>query len=178
MIVMDSELYGKLNGTIDVQFERLYSDTNKGIVDLAKGIIGTDDAEDVSQEAYLKAWIALNKGTSLSRGWMFTTTYNEAIDRIRKGRSGVLYQPDFEVNHLKYDPERVAILNETCSVVRQATTALPPDQRTITEMHFFEDLTLGQIAQALAMPVGTVKTRFYRNTIPALRNTLAPYIAS
>ena len=135
-------------------------------------------AEDVVQDSFLGVWrnaarYAEPKGSV--RGWLLAIVRHRAIDAIRRQRNGValgdqsddtlpasLTVPDIW-------PEVAGRLD--AEQVRQALTALPPAQREVIELAYFEGLTQREIAFHTNAPLGTVKSRM-RLGLVALRQQL------
>ncbi len=123
-------------------------------------------AEDIAQEVFLKLW----RRPSLfdaARGrfatWLISVTRNRAIDerrvRRRPGRddAGAMEAdpPTAEAD----DPGSLAVLVRQREAVREALSALPPEQRLAIELAYFGGLTQSEVAERLSLPLGTVKTR-------------------
>jgi RNA polymerase sigma-70 factor (ECF subfamily) len=70
-------------------------------------------------------------------------------------------------------PSDQAIANEQYARVRQGLVALPAEQRTALELAYFEGLSQSEIAERLAAPLGTIKTRI-RTALTTLRRSLRP----
>lgn len=135
-------------------------------------------AEDVVQDSFLGVWrnaarYAEPKGSV--RGWLLAIVRHRAIDAIRRQRNGValgdqsddtlpasLTVPDIW-------PEVAGRLD--AEQVRQALTALPPAQREVIELAYFDGLTQREIASHTNAPLGTVKSRM-RLGLVALRQQL------
>ena len=70
-------------------------------------------------------------------------------------------------------PSDQAIANEQYALIRQGLVALPVEQRTALELAYFEGLSQSEIAERLAAPLGTIKTRI-RTALTTLRRSLRP----
>jgi RNA polymerase sigma-70 factor (ECF subfamily) len=99
-----------------------------------------------------------------------------AIDRLRarRARPDVAAGPPVD----RVPSETVPLTDqlvaaEQAARVREALTSLPPEQRIALELAYFEGLTQSEIAERLATPLGTVKTRM-RTALAALRRSLRP----
>ena len=121
------------------------------------------EAEDVLQVVFTKVWQEAgrydpSKGSAAS--WLLAWIRNGAIDRLRRRealRRATLHTADqTPVGH----EDNVAIdASEEREKVARAVAELPPDQRQVIELAYFEGLTQTQIAQRLGEPLGTIKTR-------------------
>ena len=135
-------------------------------------IMGSEeDARDLCQEAFLKAYRGLGgfKGEARFSSWLYQISLNLCRDRMRRRRGRVMVSLDA----LDGDAQG-AILRDEASThdlveardlqqrVRSAVMALPDDQREVIVLKEYEGLTFQEIAEVLDLPVSTVKTRLYR----------------
>ena len=134
-----------------------------------------DDALDLSQEAFLKAWRALGQyqfEASFST-WLFRLTSNVCLDFLRrkKRRQELSLTESYEDSDAGEElslpdpqplPEEQAITGETRRELAQAMARLAPDHREILQLRVVEDLSYEQIAEILDIRVGTVKSRLAR----------------
>ncbi len=137
-----------------------------------------DDALDLSQEAFIKAWKALGQyqfEASFST-WLFRLTSNVCIDFLRrkKRRQETSLTENYEdsddgaelqLTDAQPLPEEQAITNETRLELAQAMARLAPDHRAILQLRVIENLPYEQIAEILDIRVGTVKSRLARARI-------------
>lgn len=132
------------------------------------------DAADLSQEAFLKAWRTLPsfRGDCRFATWLCRIARNCFLDSARAQArrahlsltkddpdDGLYDVPDFseEVN-----PDAAAIREEAAEAVRRAIAALPPEQQEIVRLRDLEGLSYAEIAEALGLEMGTVKSRLSR----------------
>ena len=134
-----------------------------------------DDALDLSQEAFIKAWRSIGQyqfEASFST-WLFRLTSNVCIDFLRRKKRR--QETSLTENYDDSDdgaellvpdgnplPEQQAISNETRLELAQAMEKLSPDHREILQLRVVEDLPYEQIADILGVRVGTVKSRLAR----------------
>ena len=157
-------------------FEQLLLAHQKKVYNLCLRMAANpDDALDLSQEAFIKAWRTLGQyqfEASFST-WLFRLTSNVCIDFLRRKKrrqetsltenyddsdeGAELSIPD--ANPL---PEQQAITNETKIELARAMGQLAPDHREILQLRVVEDLPYEQIADILGVRVGTVKSRLAR----------------
>lgn len=151
---------------------------------LARHLTGNDrDAEDLVQEAYVRALDALPRfepGTDL-KAWLMRILRNVHVSAWRRSRRGpravepsleeeVSAAPDaFERGDLALEQLRAVVGSE----IEAALAELSPDARTLVLLHL-EGLTDREMADVMGWPVGTVKSRLSRARA-ALRDRLAPY---
>jgi RNA polymerase sigma-70 factor (ECF subfamily) len=143
------------------------------------------EAEDVAQEAFLRAYANLNKYDAKHKfsTWIYRIATNLCIDRIRKKKAD--FSLDAEVEGIEggdmYSrlsasvdtPEQAVVRIETREEVQKAIDALPENYRAAVIFKYLHDLSLQEISEILEVPVSTVKTRIHRGR-EALRNVLRP----
>ena len=123
----------------------------------------SDTAEDLAQEVMLTLWrkaelYAPERGTVAA--WVFTIARNTRIDRLRRQSSRVYEDiADLNLESPEADGEKETEMRQRDSLVGEALASLPPDQRRVVELSFVEDMPQAEIATALDLPLGTVKSR-------------------
>lgn len=140
---------------------------------------GDANAEELAQETMLMVWrkAALFDPSSLgAAAWIFTIARNLRIDGHRRDqrggiRVGVDVDIEFEVDDAPLPDSRLEIVQSE-ERVRAALSQLPDDQMRVVELSFFEEKAHAEIAQALDIPLGTVKSRL-RLAMGRLRNLLS-----
>lgn len=132
-----------------------------------------DDAEDLTIEAFGKAFSKLHKYTpdyGFST-WLFRIAANNAIDFKRRNRIKQVSMEGTPMSTLSTltqmtdrepDPERKLILEQQIKMMRQLVARLRPRYRSLIEMRYFEELSYEEIAQRLCLPIGTVKAQLFR----------------
>ncbi|MGC9359813.1 MAG: RNA polymerase sigma factor [Anaerolineae bacterium] len=129
----------------------------------AHGIVGSsDEAEDVAQEVFVKAWQAIDTfrpGGSLG-AWLYRITVNAAIDATRRRRPQIALDdvaPPTSDQHI----ERSVLDAEEAARVRRAVQNLPPASRATLVLREYEQLSYAEIADVLNIPMGTVMSRLH-----------------
>ena len=133
------------------------------------------EAEDIAQEAFIKAYRALPRfrGDSAFYTWLYRIAINTAKNVLAsRGRSPIQYEVDRSDDDDNYDvvanlkdtatPEALALTEEIRSTVTAAIDALPEDLRTAIQLRELEGLSHEEIAAAMECPVGTVRSRIFR----------------
>lgn len=132
------------------------------------------EAQDIAQEAFLKAWRALPRfrGDSAFYTWLYRIAINTAknhlvADRRRPEDQQVDLQDPEEFGiaaRLRDEdtPEGLLLTEEIERTVEQAIQALPDELRTAIVLRELEGLSYEEIAQAMDCPVGTVRSRIFR----------------
>jgi RNA polymerase sigma-70 factor, ECF subfamily len=138
-------------------------------------------ADELAQEALLAVWSKAKLFDPRSAGaaaWIFTIARNLRIDALRREkRAGTEYtieiDPEFQVDDGP-QPDAGLALSQMQSRVRTALAGLSEDQFRVIELSFFEEKAHAEIAQALRIPLGTVKSRL-RLAMNRLRSLLGDF---
>jgi RNA polymerase sigma-70 factor (ECF subfamily) len=127
--------------------------------------LGSDEmaAEEIVQEAMATVWnkaALFDAGKANASTWIFTIARNLRIDMIRRERRPTVDDGDLaELPDLGDLPDQVLSLSQRATAIRTAMQTLPTDQALIVRMSFFEEQPHSAIAEALNIPLGTVKSR-------------------
>jgi len=165
-------------------FERLYDRYQTMVYHLALKILNTrDGAEEVVYDVFWQVWreaVRYDAQRGSVGAWLATLARSRAIDALRARRGGRMVEGDLEEHpgaaDAGDDPEENVSLAQRALLVHDALESLPPDQRTALELAFFRGLTHIEIAEHLAEPLGTVKTRI-RAALLRLRERLSPLLS-
>ena len=139
-----------------------------------------EDALDVVQEAFVKVFQAASRwdGSADAGPWLSRVTVNLSIDRWRRNkRRGQTFSPLAEGDHLdvladhRPAPDRGVEGRESGERLAVALRALPERQRAVVVLRHYQELSLEEIAQALGMSLGTVKSSLHR-ALHRMRDTL------
>ena len=139
---------------------------------LTYGMLGREeDARDATQETFLAAFRNLRgfRGEAKVSSWLHRIAVNQCISRQRRSkvRSEAALDDEQEkhassfVTPVTYSPARVAEGRQETLAVRLAINSLPVELRQVVVMKEFEELTFREIADALDLPLSTVKSRLY-----------------
>lgn len=161
----------------------LYDRHASSLLALARRILGTvPDAEDVVQEVFVHVWNQASRydpARSSVSTWLVLITRSRAIDRLRNRnvveRTHEASQTALPAEHASPEGPESVFLRERRERVRQEMANLPPEQRQVIELAFYEGLTQSEIAARADLPLGTVKTRTLL-AMKKLRNALRPEI--
>jgi RNA polymerase sigma-70 factor (ECF subfamily) len=120
------------------------------------------EAEDATQDALEKAWHAWPKLREADRfgAWFDRIVVNVCNDRLRHRRGVRVLELDEEIAGVPHarDPFRESLARDE---VGRLVRLLPPDQQIVVGLRFWRDLSLDEIADRLALPLGTVKSRLH-----------------
>jgi RNA polymerase sigma-70 factor (ECF subfamily) len=121
-----------------------------------------DEAQDLIQEVWLRVirGLARLRDGSRFRGWLFGIARRTLMDRLRR-EYAVLPADDVDIAGLAAQAEPANLETDLASM-ETAIETLPPVERDVLTLFYLHDLTLAELAQALNVPVGTVKSRLFR----------------
>jgi RNA polymerase sigma-70 factor (ECF subfamily) len=183
MASTDEELVARsMGGDLD-SFNQLVLRWERPIYALAYRVIGREeDARDVAQETFLRAFRALSgfKGQAKFSSWLYRIALNLCRDWIRRERRAPMAQaPEgVDIIELAAESEPAESIEELVArrqlgrAVARAMAALPEEQRTAIVLKEYHGLTFQEIADLLDCPLSTVKTRMYQG-LSVLRKELA-----
>ena len=183
MASTDEELVARSRGGDLDSFNQLVLRWERPIYALAYRVIGREeDARDVAQETFLRAFRALSgfKGQAKFSSWLYRITLNLCRDWIRRERRAPVAQAPEGVDliELASEAEPVESIEDLVArrelgrAVAKAMAMLPEEQRTAIVLKEYHGLTFQEIADLLDCPLSTVKTRLYQG-LGVLRKQLA-----
>ncbi|MEI7554810.1 sigma-70 family RNA polymerase sigma factor [Candidatus Chlorohelix sp.] len=165
----DQQAFGTL---IELHQDRVYN--------LAYRILqNAEEADDATQETFLKAWQALPtfRGDAKFSTWLYRVTHNHCLNRLRSARSNPKTvsvewfsgedneEHDILANLSGNESDLPSIQyegREQRDIIWSQVDALPARYRAIIVLYYSDELSYEEIAAALNIPVGTVKTHLYR----------------
>jgi RNA polymerase sigma-70 factor (ECF subfamily) len=132
--------------------------------------------DDVAQEAFLRVCRGLPRFSSEGKArlstWILTVATRTCLNALRDGRRADALAPEAAANAAPDDPEQTALEREQRRRVEAAMTALPEEMRAVLVLRAYHDFDYDEIAAALGVELGTVKSRLGRARA-ALREALA-----
>jgi len=142
---------------------------------ILKMVRNVDDAEDLTIEAFAKAFKNLHrfKKDYTFSTWLFRIATNNAIDFIRKKRLNTMslntsFTDDngeavsIDVKDGNLNPQEEAIKSQKIELVQMFVTKLPAKYQRLVRLRYFQELSYDEIAKELDAPLGTVKAQLHR----------------
>ena len=183
----DEELVARSKTGDTESFNQLVKRWERPIFALAYRTLGReDDARDVTQETFLRAFRALSgfKGDAKFSSWLYRITLNLCRDWMRKDRRAplVAVPEGVEIEQLAAERgpvesvEDLAARAELSREVAKAMEQLPAEQRHAILLKEYHGLTFQEIADLMKCPLSTVKTRVYQG-LSTLRKQLGAQLA-
>jgi RNA polymerase sigma-70 factor, ECF subfamily len=172
-MMSDEELVARSRGGDLDSFNQLVLRWERPIYALAYRVIGREeDARDVAQETFLRAFRALGgfKGQAKFSSWLYRITLNLCRDWIRRERRTPIAQAPEGVDLVELAGEAtpsesiedLVSRKQLSEAVARAMALLPDEQRTAIILKEYHGLTFQEIADLLDCPLSTVKTRLYQ----------------
>ena len=162
-----------LRGTVN-DFEKLVTAYEKNVYNIALRMVGDpDDAADMTQETFIKAYRALSgfRGDSKFSSWLYRIASNVCLDFLRSRSRhpqvslSTVDEDDratFELPDMRQNPEEQLMKKLGMEAVRRGLEQLPEQQRQILVLRELGGLSYAELAQTLGLEEGTVKSRIFR----------------
>ena len=180
----EQELVERAKRGDETAFEALVTDNEKRIYNLCRRLVGNpEDAAELTQEAFLNAWRGLGRfqGESSFSTWLYRLTTNLCIDWLRRQKRRQETAPAVSLDDeeagwaepadWEQDPHRKLEQSERGRALARGLERLPEYQRRPLVLRELSGLSYQEIAQALDLDLGTVKSRIARARL-ALRKIL------
>ena len=176
----EKELILLLQQGDETAFETLVRLYEKKVYTLCRRMCGNDeDAQEAAQDAFLSLWRSAKsfRGDASLSTWLYRLATNACIDLLRRNKRGGERvslddeETTFELADERPLPEQALERKETQRLLREGLAALPEDYRAILLLREAEGLSYAEIADAMRMELGTVKSRISRGRV-LLRNYL------
>lgn len=121
-------------------------------------------AEDLAQDAMVAVWrraASFDPTKAKASTWMFVIARNAWIDRLRREKTELAYNSGLIVSEESDEelPDEAVLRVRTEEQMQAALALLSEEQRQVVQLSFFEDRPHSEIAERLALPLGTVKSR-------------------
>jgi RNA polymerase sigma-70 factor (ECF subfamily) len=151
----DTEAFGRL---YDIHADRIYQH-----IYYRTGNV--EDARDLTQEVFIKAWQALPKYRKTKTpflGWLFTISHNRVIDYYRTKKDHAYLDNEIIGADRERSPEKLVEAQFTQQEIRKAILQLPEDQQQVILMSFIEGFEYSEIATALNKTEGNIRVIIHR----------------
>ncbi|CAM3745821.1 sigma-70 family RNA polymerase sigma factor [Paracidovorax anthurii] len=179
------ELIERVAGRDDAALKRLYDQTSSRLFGVALRVLRNREwAEDVLQEAYLTIWrVAASYRETLSppMAWMGLIVRSRALDHLRRrtaDRAQLTQEFDDEMAQSLRDddptPADITQASQEAAALHQCLGRLESRQREVVSLAYMRDMSHGELAVQLSLPLGTVKT-WIRRSLEKLRECMARY---
>jgi RNA polymerase sigma-70 factor (ECF subfamily) len=148
-----------------------------GVVNVVYRLCGdTGLAEDMAQEAFLRAWLNLPSfhPESSLRNWLYRIAVNAALDVLRRKTDEPIEDEKMQMaTDQAPGPEAAVIAKEQAAFLQQAMKSLPEAARSVLVLREYGELSYQEIAAVLDIPIGTVMSRlnYARNRLRELLKT-------
>jgi RNA polymerase sigma-70 factor (ECF subfamily) len=173
----DHELAARAAAGDGPAFAAIMRRHNRLLFRTARSILKSDvEAEDALQDAYLRAWRAMDSFRSEAKlsTWLARIVINECLGRLRRGRGAQVIpmeptadqQHDLMEERMEDDPDlqpdRMAMRGEMRRLMESCIDRLPETFRTVFILRAVEEMSVEDVAVALELPEATVRTRLFR----------------
>jgi RNA polymerase sigma-70 factor (ECF subfamily) len=175
MVPSDEDLVEAFQSGDISAFDQLVRRWDRKIQGVVYRLVGNhEEARDLTQEAFLKAYRALGTFKKEARfsSWLYQIALNATRDRLRRRRR----HPDVSLDDMEARPDAslrdarpsafdLIESSDLSRVMAAAMAGLPDEQREVLILKEYEGLTFPEIAETLDVPLSTVKTRLYRGLV-------------
>ncbi len=185
MDLSDEKLVARAREGDRSAFARLVERHSVSVYNLTLRIVGNrEDAEEAAQDVFVRAYRSLDRfrGDSRFSTWLYRIAVNVSLSSARRSRRDLsttsLSEPEDDEDGLPMqlpdpstDPAERFEQAEFRDQVRNMVAALPPIYSAVISMYHMQSLSYDEIAEALKLPIGTVKARLFRARV-ALRKLI------
>lgn len=174
--VPDAELARLATQGDAAAFEAIMRRHNQLLFRTARGIVASDgEAEDVAQEAWMRAWRALSgfRAESKLSTWLVRIAVNEALGRLRRNSAQIIplekaiMSSDNETQSALTEapdrgPEQSVQRSQVRALIEARIDLLPEAFRSVFMLRAIEEMSVDEVAEVLDIPAATVRTRYFR----------------
>lgn len=171
--VTDAQLIRRVLAGEQAAYRPLVERHQTAVFNAAYRLLGQrDEAADISQEAFLRAYRALET-VALDRPlapWLCRIAINLALNRLKQRRPTVSLDDagltagagPLEIADATAEPQGQVLAQERQAALRQALVALPPEHKAVIELRHFQEQSYDEMAETLGLSLATVKSRLFR----------------
>jgi RNA polymerase sigma-70 factor (ECF subfamily) len=165
--VDDTELVRQAQRGDAVAFEQLVRRHQRYVFNVAYRVLNDyAEAEDITQEAFVRAWRGLPgfRGQARFTTWIYRIVHNLCLNRLPGLRRELLRTEPLEEALAAPDPSQAELVEvrERMAFLHAQLDRLPEKYRLVLTLRYLQHLSYDEIAAALDLPVGTVKTHIHR----------------
>jgi RNA polymerase sigma-70 factor, ECF subfamily len=123
-------------------------------------VISEEQARDISQEVFLRAYRALRRFERKSsfKTWLYRIAYNTSMSHLKRMHNNVESIQDLNLEQ----EQRSSVPHPAKYLLRRLIDKLNPELKAVVIFHYYDDLKYEEIAEILDCPLGTVKVRLFR----------------
>ena len=168
--VTDLELVEKVRGGERKAFSELVKRHQRGLLRMSLRFVkDMDNAEDVVQESFIKAFQKLNsfEGRSSFKSWLYQITVNTARNKLRENKRDTTDLEDVQIG-VNAVAESSLIQVAVAEMLQTEVDKLPFKQKTALVLRIYEDLSFNEIADIMGCPYDTAKAN-YRHAVMKLK---------
>jgi len=136
-------------------------------------VLNEADADDVAQEAFVRAYHALPRfrGDSKFSSWLYRIAVNRSLTHLKRKKrraaaldptTGARAEVEASLGAPPEDPHEAVLREERRAAVRAAVAQLPPRYRAVVTLFYLEERNYKEVAEILGIPMGTLKTHLHR----------------
>ena len=171
MPISEAELVRRAQAGDADAFAALVTEHQRFVYNLALRVVNdAREAEDVAQEAFVRAWLALPnfRRQAQFRTWLYRIVTNLCCNRLPRLRRDLAALGDEEVDETsaavdeRANPAYDVEADERRAFLQQRLAALPESYRLLVSLRYQQELSYEEIANVLGLPLGTVKTGLFR----------------
>lgn len=128
-----------------------------------------EEAEEVAQDAFVKAYAKLNKfkGDSKFSTWLYKVVYNTSLDKLKKLKKDALVVPIENVTERSLHTIDNALeqmqQTERTLAIKECIALLPADESALLTLFYFDEMSLKEIAEVTATSVNNLKVKLFRS---------------
>jgi len=141
---------------VDMYYERIYAFLRRLSANEA-------DAADLTQRTFGRVWesLATFSGKSAVGSWIHSIAYHTYVDWFRSNHRTEVRATDWWAERVSAEagPDEIASRNDSAANLYAAVDRLPPEQRDTIHLHYYQELTLQETADAMGVATSTVKYR-------------------
>jgi RNA polymerase sigma-70 factor (ECF subfamily) len=127
-----------------------------------------EDAEEVAQDSFIKAYNALNdfKGESKFSTWLYKIAYYRSLDYLKKNKrqvetTAIDISEEYNIASMDDALDRMEV-KERAEIIKHAIEKLPASDAVIITLYYFETLSMNEISKVMEIPANTIKVRLFR----------------